>query len=96
MSPKQFFKRWGEGIQKITPIQLTFQQLIGQVIVLVGIIIGLVISFRYKQWWLFIILCGSLLVAGSTFIGSLQKYKVLKQFMAVPVQETKKKEVNYV
>ena len=88
MTPREFFHRWGEGIQKITPLQLTFQQLIGQIIVLVGIIVGLFVTFSYKQWWLFIILIGSLIVAGTSLIGTWQKYRILRVFLQPAAQET--------
>ena len=86
MTPKEFFKRWGEGIRQVTQLQLTFQQLIGQVIVLVGIIVGIITSLMFKQWWLLIILVGSFIVAGTSLIGIYQKYFVLKKFQ-LPIQE---------
>ena len=94
MNLYEFFHRWNEGIQKITPLQMTFQQLIGQVIVLIGIIVGLVVTFYYKQWWIFVILIGSFIVAGTSLIGVWQKYRILRVFMQPAAQE--KKEVGYV
>ena len=88
MNISEFFHRWGEGIQKITPLQLTFQQLIGQIIVLIGIIVGLFVTFSYKQWWLFVILVGSLIVAGTSLIGVWQKYRILRVFLQPAAQQT--------
>lgn len=90
MKPREFFKRWGEGIQMITPLQLTFQQLIGQTIVLFGIVIGLYVTFVNKQWWIFVILIGSLIVAGTSMIGVIQKYKILKMY-SMPIQKEEMK-----
>lgn len=100
MTPKEFFSRWKEGIDKITPLQMTFQQLIGQTIILVGICIGLYATFVNKQWWIFVILVGSLIVSVTGMFGMLQKYSILKMY-SMPVQEEEKndkkdKEVFYV
>ena len=86
MNLKEFFYKWSEGIQKITPLQLTFQQIIGQIIILCGIVVGLITSFIYKQWWIFTILIGSIIVTGTSFIGVLQKYSILKKFL-LPIQQ---------
>ena len=76
---KQFFKQWGEGIQKITPLQQIKVSLVGSMFVIVGIIIGIVTTAISKSWWLLVILCGSLLVTGIGFVGSLQRYFALKK-----------------
>lgn len=79
MTPKEFFSRWKEGIQKITPMQQTAVNLMGNVLVVVGVIIGLITTFLVKLWWLFIILSGSLLLTTMGLVGTLQKYFVLKK-----------------
>jgi ABC-type multidrug transport system permease subunit len=79
MKPDEFFKRWGEGIQKITPFQQIKVSVIGSVLVLIGIIIGVVTMIISKTWWLLVILCGSLFVSGVSFIGTIQRYKALKK-----------------
>ena len=82
-----FFKRWGEGIKKVTPMQTIKVNLTGMLIILAGIVLGLVTTFYYKQWWIFVILVGSLIVQGLSFIGSIQKYLTFKHI------ETMTKEV---
>ena len=79
MTPKEFMVRWAEGIRKITPMQTIRVTLIGSSIILVGIILGIVVTAFYKQWWLLIILVGSLIVQGLSFIGTVQKYLAFKR-----------------
>ena len=78
MTPKEFFKRWGKGIQAVTPMQSIKVTMIGSLIILFGILLGICTTWYYKQWWLVIILVGSLIVQGLGFVGSIQKYLVFK------------------
>ena len=88
MNTKEFFKRWGEGIQKITPFQQIKVSLIGSIFVLVGIIIGVITTAITKTWWLLIILFGSLFLSGMSFIGTLQKYFALKKIDELIKEQT--------
>ncbi len=78
LTTKEFFKRWGEGIKKVTPLQQTKISFIGSWFVIVGVLIGLVTTLLLKTWWLFIILLGSLLITGISLLGMWQKYSALK------------------
>jgi hypothetical protein len=75
---KQYRARWKEGIQAITPLQQTKTNLIGQWIVLIGIVIGLIATFRLKLWWLCIILIGSSIISITSLLGFYQKYFILR------------------
>lgn len=79
---KQFLKEWGKGIDGITPIQITFSQLLGNYIVLAGIISGIIVNALVRMenvwWWVEIILVGSLLLTLLAFLGTLQKYRRIK------------------
>lgn len=79
ITAKEFFRKWKEGMQKITPFQQTKIILFGNVLVVIGIIIGLITTFLIQVWWLFIILCGSFFLTGMGFLAALQKYWVLKK-----------------
>lgn len=79
MNLQEFFKRWGEGIQKVTPLQQIKVTMLGSVIILLGIIAGVFTSLAYKQWWLVIILVGSFIVQGLGLLGSIQKYLALSK-----------------
>ena len=82
LTTKEFFARWKEGIQKVTPLQQTKISLQGVVMVLVGVIIGLISTFMTAVWWLFIILLGSLFLTSVNLIGTSQRYFALKQLDA--------------
>jgi len=79
LTTKEFFERWKEGIQKITPLQQTKISLQGVLLVLVGVIIGLISTFMTAVWWLFIVLIGSLFLTSVNLIGTLQRYFALKK-----------------
>ena len=76
---KEFGVRWKQGIQNVTPLQHSKTTLFGYVIIVAGILWGLVLSFKLKQWWLFTILLGSFVITSTTVLGVLQKYFVLKK-----------------
>jgi len=85
---KTFFKKWGEGIQKITPLQQSKINLFGNVLVVIGVLIGLYATFTSKTWWLFTVLCGSLMLTSIGLLANYQKYVVLKRIeMQTEVQE---------
>lgn len=75
---KEFFSRFKDGIEKITPLQQLQTQMFGMLLIFAGILFGLVVAFRSELWWLFIVLCGSMIVFISQVIGILQRYIVLK------------------
>ena len=81
LTTKEFFERWKEGIQKITPLQQTKISLQGVLLVLVGVIIGLIPTFMTAVWWLFIVLIGSLFLTIVNLIGTLQRYFALKNIL---------------
>jgi len=83
MTPREFMKRWLEGIKQITPFQQTKVTLIGSILVLVGVIIGLYSTFILKVWWLFIILLGSFFITSMSLVGTYQKYQALKNIQEV-------------
>jgi len=72
-------KKWGQGIKDITPLQFTWINLQGTVLVLIGALIGLIVTFN-KTWWLFIILCGSTFIAFTSLLQTIQKLIILYEF----------------
>jgi len=76
----EFFKRWGKGIEGITPIQKLKTQLIGTLITLIGLFCGLIISIIAwnKLWWVGIVLIGAILTTGIQYLGFKQQYTQLK------------------
>jgi len=78
LTTKEFFKKWGEGIQKITPLQQVKIQRNSTLLVILGVVIGLFSTFLTKTWWLFIILVGSFFLTIVNYIGIAQRLKILK------------------
>jgi len=79
ITTKEFMSRWKQGIQDVTPYQQVQINIFGSILVLIGVIIGLIIMYSTKTWWLFIILCGSLFLSSTSFLSMLQKYFVLSK-----------------
>lgn len=84
---KEFFARWKQGIQKVTPLQQIQVNLWGYLLVFAGIIWGIGLSFKLKQWWLFTILLGSFIITSTTVLGVLQKYLILKNIEKIMKME---------
>lgn len=77
---KEYMKRWGEGIEGVTPAQKLNSQLIGTTISLIGILLGLVVSaLNIKQlWWVAIILFGAFINTYIQWISFRQQIRVFK------------------
>lgn len=82
LTPKQFIKRWGEGIQGVGPLAQTKMQIWSTVIIIIGITCGFVITLFAIQtlWWLTIILAGAFFNSMVQLLGLWQKKNVLKNF----------------
>jgi len=76
----EFFKRWGKGIEGITPTQKLKTQLMGGRITLIGLFLGLLVSIYgwEKLWWVGIVLTGAILTTGVQYLGFKQQYIQLK------------------
>lgn len=91
-----FFKKWGEGIQKITELQKIKSQINSTWIVIIGIVLGIVVmAYSLRNfWWIEVILVGSLF---NTLIGLLGLYQRKKWLLGVekhfqPIEITKEVE----
>ena len=82
----EFISRWKEGISKISALQQLKIMQRGYYIVLIGIIVGLFVSFKYHQWWLMIILFGSLFISGISALGNFQKIHQIEKIEAMMKQ----------
>lgn len=76
---KEFFKEWKLGLEKVTPLQQSIIQLWGFLISIIGIIWGIIFSFRIGYKWMCVILIGALIVAGVQMLGTWQKKQILKK-----------------
>ena len=83
LSLKQFFKRWGEGVTGLTPLQQTKTSLMGFPLIFGGTLTGIVIMILRKEWWLVAILSGSLPLVSMQLVSLIQKYKTQKKIYQV-------------
>lgn len=90
MNTSEFFKKWGKGIQAITAYQQAKINLIGNVFIISGVLLGLYFSFTLRLWWLFLILTGSLFITSMGFLANIQKFLILRKIeMEVKKNEPK-------
>ena len=77
---KEFFIRWGKGVEGITALQKLKIQVSGTKISLIGLFLGLVVSLYAweKLWWVAIILIGAILNTGVQYLGQRQQLNQLK------------------
>lgn len=82
LTAKEFFKRWRQGIEGITPLAQTNIQIRSTWIMVLGIFLGIVISlFGFsKLWWVFIILVGAMGNVLIQLVSLKQKQKIIKRF----------------
>ena len=76
---KEFYQRWKKGMEEVTPLQQTQVNQIGFITVFIGIIWGIILSIRLEQYWLSIILSGSMIISGTSFLANWQKKTILKR-----------------
>lgn len=79
MKPKEFFSRWKEGINKVTPVQQMSISFYSSFLIIIGILIGLYSTFATKTWWLFIVLLGSLFLTLISILSLYQKLSIYKK-----------------
>ena len=75
----EFFSRWKEGVNKVTPLQQTQVSIYGYLFIFAGIIAGIIYAVSGAFWWLALILTGALLINLIGFIGTLQRLTLLKK-----------------
>jgi len=78
---KEFFKRWGEGIEGITPVQKLKTQLLGTRISLIGMFLGLCVSIYGWEnlWWIGIILIGAIINTGVQYLSLKQQLNMFNK-----------------
>lgn len=82
---KGFFKKWGDGIDGVTPLQTTKVTMYSFIPILFGITYGIIFTILKQQYWVTIILCGSLPLTIIQVFTTYQKLRKLKK-----VEETLK------
>jgi hypothetical protein len=76
---KRFMKKWGDGINGVTPLQTTVITLIFFIPIIAGLVWGLISTIFMKMYWLALVLAGSLPITLLQIVGTYQKYRKLKE-----------------
>jgi hypothetical protein len=76
---KQFIKRWKEGVETTSPLQQVKISLWGYPLIYGGTITGLIIMIIRREWWLVLILTGTLPILTMNLLSTWQKYKQMKK-----------------
>jgi len=79
LSLKEFIKRFKEGVETTNAIQQTKITLWSYPLVLGGITTGLIIMGLRGEWWLVLILSGSLPMTLMGLLSTWQRYKAYKK-----------------
>jgi hypothetical protein len=78
---KGFFKRWGDGIQKIPQDRLLLSEIYGYIGTIIGTIVaGVLFFFWPKMWPISLVMLFNVVITGSQMIGKIQQYKAIKKF----------------
>jgi len=95
MKIKEWFKKWKQGMNEITPFQNVRIRLIGQFITLMGIISGAITVVLIKQYWFLLLFAGALIVQIMAILGDYQQYNLHKKIEDIgkmDIEETKEVE----
>lgn len=76
-----FFKRWGDGIQKIPQENLLLSEIYGYIGNIIGTIAaGVIFLFLPKMWPISLVMVFSVVITASQMIGKIQQYMAIKKF----------------
>jgi len=79
----EFMRRLKEGFEKISPSQKIKAELNGTIIVLIGIVVGLIVTpivrIEGVWYWAELILFGSLIITLFQLLGKWQLYQIQKK-----------------
>ena len=79
LTPKEFMTRWKQGIERVTPLQQTQNQINGYVIVMIGELWGVYFGILTNTLWLTTVLVGGYMITKAQLTGTYQKKLILKQ-----------------
>ena len=81
LSFKEFMARFKKGLEGITPLQQVKAQMNSTLIMLIGILLGIVVSLLTIKtlWWLLIILVGAFFNTLVQYLGLWQKKKIFER-----------------
>ena len=79
LSFKEFIGRWKKGVEGITPKQQSLTSLWGFPLIFGGIFTGIIINIIHRQYWLILLLVGSLPITIMQVVSLWQKYIAQKK-----------------
>lgn len=79
LTAKEFMQRWKQGIERVTPLQQTQNQINGFFLVMIGELFGVYQSILTATWWLTTMLVGGFMISKAQLTGVYQKKLILKQ-----------------
>lgn len=79
LTAKEFMQRWKEGIERVTPLQQTQNQINGYLLVLIGELWGVYYGIITATWWLTGMLIGGYMISKAQLTGIYQKKLILKK-----------------
>jgi len=86
MNPKEFFRRWKQGMKELTPTQMVHSQVVGYGGAVIGLSIAFlalvyrtITNFNFVQLGFAIFIIFLIWLQTINFISSRQKYKTIKE-----------------
>lgn len=76
---KEFFRQWKQGMRDITQLQQAQVTQFGHVVSAIGVIWGIIFSFRLGYWWMAVILIGGMIVLSMQYVGNWQRKKIFEE-----------------
>lgn len=77
MNPKEFYRRWKEGMKKLTPAQILHSKLVGNWGQLIGMILAFVVLMWKGYWYFAVFMIFALFLQVVTLIDVSQQYRNL-------------------
>lgn len=90
MNPKQFMRRWIEGIKNITPAQQLHAEMMGYIGNIVGMLFALIFLLYNGMWYFTIFLLFTTFLQVIAYISTRQKYEATVKFMDMMGQNESK------
>ena len=75
MKIKNFFRKWGDGIETLPPRKILQSQMIADIGIIIGTIFATFFLIRNGFWYFFIVMSFMILLQGASFINHYKQYK---------------------
>lgn len=97
MNPKEFLRRWIEGIKNITPVQQLKSRCIGTIGCIAGLILILIVMIMRRVWYVIVLMFFLLFLQVIQYLGTRQQYLAMKEIQeeVKPIEKEIKKEESF-